>query len=251
MRLDDICSVLRHSFNFLLGILVFLAVISSLNLIGGLPFDLLDLAIITTLVGAAGYSPALWSRLLGGKKTDVSRETESSEVYKSPPAEIPAVEIKEEEFKVEKIEKPRVAKAAVREQNEGKLTGEDFMFLLGLGLFILFLALAHPSTPSLSHDTLIFWMSVTMLFLSMAPDYVNREKAREWLEEYGESRLEGLYRRIYEVARDSERYFSSDRFFLVGIALTILAVITLFHTGEIPEPVFGISYGIFMRAILV
>lgn len=181
----------------------------------------------------------------------MDRESGPPEEPEPPTAEVPTTEVKGEEAEVGKIKEARAAEMAAGEQNEGKLTGEDLMFLLGLGLFVLFLALAHPSTPSLSHSTLIFWMSITLLFLSMAPDYVNRETAREWLKEYRNTRLEGLYRKIYEVARDSERYFSSDRFFIAGIALTILAVTILFYTGEIPEPVFGISYGAFMRAILV
>lgn len=66
MSIDDICSVLRYVFNFLLGILIFLTVVNSLNLVGGLPFDLLNLAIVATLIGVAGYLPVFWSSLKGG-----------------------------------------------------------------------------------------------------------------------------------------------------------------------------------------
>lgn len=65
---------------------------------------------------------------------------------------------------------------AVENESSG-LTDYDFVFLLGLGLFIVFLVLSHPSTPGIAHGTLIFWMSITMLFLSIAPDYVNEDVA--------------------------------------------------------------------------
>lgn len=149
------------------------------------------------------------------------------------------------------VEDREVERLGERGRGRSELTGEDFMFLLGLGLFILFLVLAHPSTPGFTHQSLIFWMSVTMLFLSMAPDYVNVEMAKEWLEEYKGSRVEGFYRRIYNAARNGDEYFSSGNFFVAGVLLTILAVFLLFYTGEIKGFVFGISYGAFMRAILV
>lgn len=134
---------------------------------------------------------------------------------------------------------------------EKELMGEDYMFLLGLGLFISFLALAHPIAPEIPHQILLFWMSITMLLLSMAPDYVNREQARKWLEEYRNTKLEGLYRRIFNVAENSDRYFSSKKFFLLGILLALTAVFVFFYTGEVQEIIFGISSGVFIRAILV
>ncbi len=135
-------------------------------------------------------------------------------------------------------------------KSKGDLTGEDYLFLIGLGLLILFLVLSHSWTPEVVHSGLIFWMSVTLLFLSMAPDYVNREVARGWLQEYKGSRVENFYRKVYNVTRNSEKYFNSGNFFVVGIILTILSVFVLFYTGEIQEALFGVSYGAFVRAIL-
>lgn len=139
---------------------------------------------------------------------------------------------------------------SLRKNLEGGLSGEDFLFLLGLGLFILFLVLAHPLTPGLAHQSLILWASITMLFLSMAPDYVNRETAKKWMETYKDSRVGGFFERIYGVAQDSDRYFGHEKFFVAGILMTLVAVIALFYTGRIQEVPFGISYGILMRAIL-
>lgn len=142
-------------------------------------------------------------------------------------------------------------KSRQRSHISSDIAGEDFLFLLGLSLFILFLVLAHPSTPSVSHQTIIFWMSVALLFLSMAPDYLNRQVAMDWLNEYRSTRFEVFYRRIWTIAENSDRYFSSDKFFILGVLLTILAIGALFYTGEIQEWIFGISYGVFMRALLV
>lgn len=149
------------------------------------------------------------------------------------------------------VEDHEVEMLGKRGRDQSELTGEDFMFLLGLGLFILFLVLVHPSTPGFTYQSLIFWMSVTMLFLSMAPDYVNVDRAKEWLDEYKGSRVEGVYRKVYNAARNGDEYFSSGNFFVAGVLLTILAVFLLFYTGEIQVIIFGISYGFFMRAILV
>lgn len=83
MNLNDILSILRQTFNLLLGILVLLAMISSLEFIEQPPIDLLDLAFVTTFVGAAGYSPVIWSRLKGDEVApDVS--TKDSKDSKSP-----------------------------------------------------------------------------------------------------------------------------------------------------------------------
>ncbi len=138
-----------------------------------------------------------------------------------------------------------------REEEGSGLSGNDFLFLIGLGLLIFYLVLNLPYTPSVAHIGLLFWMSVSMLFLSMAPDYLNEERAREWSEHYEGTKLEGLYGRIHSVASNGDRYFSSGKFFAAGVVLTLLAVAVLFWRGEIPEYLFGISYGVLMRAILV
>lgn len=137
-----------------------------------------------------------------------------------------------------------------KRKSEG-LSGEDFMFLLGLGLFITFLALAHPSTWDLAHSELIFWMSATLLFLSMVPDYVNKEVASEWLEKYRNTKVEGIYERIYHIAENGDRYFNSRKFFIGGVLLTLAAIVVLFYAGMIIEILFGVSYGFLMRAILI
>lgn len=153
---------------------------------------------------------------------------------------------------------PRKRRGEKEKQEDGKneekdegLSGEDYLFLLGLGLFITYLIIAHPKTPSMRHGMLILSTSVTMLVLSMASDYLNREVAEEWMTEYRGTRLEGFYTKIYNIAKNSGKYFDSDTFFVTGVILTILAIVVLFMTGEIQGVIFGTSYGAFMRAILV
>lgn len=135
--------------------------------------------------------------------------------------------------------------------NEKRLTGTDFLFLMGLALLITFLVLTHPRTPDLIHHTLLFWMSITLLIFSMTPDYINVERAHKWVNDYSGSRLEGLYRKILNITEASYRYFNSKNFFITAIVLTLSGIVTLFYTGEIIESIFGVSYGVFMRAILV
>lgn len=131
---------------------------------------------------------------------------------------------------------------------ESRLSGLDVLFLIGLGLFIFFLFLVHPWTGSFVYDDLVFWSSVTMLFLSMAPDYVNKETAGEWLEEYRGAKVQGLYERVYRLVESG--YFDSDFFFALGIVLSIDGFVFMFMTGWITNPVFGVSYGVLLRAIL-
>lgn len=135
----------------------------------------------------------------------------------------------------------------------GGLTGGDYTFLLGLGLFIFFLFLAHPSTFTITHQVVVFWVSVTLLFLSMAPDYVNRETAREWMQNYRRTKLAGLYNKIYSVARNGDRYFNSRNFIIAGIVLTVLTEITILRgiAGiEVQEFLFGIALALYVRGIL-
>lgn len=133
---------------------------------------------------------------------------------------------------------------------ENGLSKNDVLFLIGLGLFIVFLSLAHPSTPEIAHQTLMFYTSVTALFLSMAPDYINRETAEEWLKEYRDTRLEGLYRRIHGIARKGDRYFGSTTFFLIGSVFVIAGVFALSRTGEVYESLYGLGWGALLRSII-
>lgn len=133
------------------------------------------------------------------------------------------------------------------------LTGEDYAFLVGLGLFIFFLFLAHPSTLTLGHQVVIFWISITLLFLSMAPDYVNRKTARGWMEDYRRTRLAGFYSKIYSVARNGDRYFNPQNFVISGIILTVITVVITLRgvvgTG-VQEFLFGIALALYVRGIL-
>ncbi len=131
-----------------------------------------------------------------------------------------------------------------------KLSGLDFLFLIGLALFIIYLFLAHPWTTKFAFSVLILWTSLTALFLSMAPDYINKDTAKEWLSEYRDTKVQGLYAKIYKLVEKGGKYLDSDFFFILGILLTISAIVFMFLSGSITNPIFGLSYGAFLRAIL-
>lgn len=132
-----------------------------------------------------------------------------------------------------------------------RLTSEDFAFLLGLGLFILFLVLSHPSTPKIEYQGLIFWMSLTLLFLSIAPEYVNVKTAKRWMEDRKGKRVEGLYRRIYCVIRKGEKYLKADYFFFAAILIFLIGLFLYYRLGGMPQLAFGVSYGVFIKALLL
>lgn len=51
--------------------------------------------------------------------------------------------------------------------SQNRLEKNDYIFLIGLGLLILFLLIEHPMTPSFSYNALLFWMAFSMLLKSM------------------------------------------------------------------------------------
>lgn len=132
-----------------------------------------------------------------------------------------------------------------------RLTSKDLMFLLGLGLFILFLVLSHPNTPKIEYQGLIFWMSLTLLFLSIAPEYVNAKIAKRWLEDRRGRKVEGLYRCIYFMIRKGGKYLKTDHFFSAAILIFLIGLFLYYRLGEMPQLAFGVSYGVFIRALLV
>lgn len=132
-----------------------------------------------------------------------------------------------------------------------RLTSEDFTFLLGLGLFILFLVLSHPNTSKFEYQSLIFWMSLTLLFFSIVPEYVNAKIAKKWLGDHRGKRIAGLYRHIYHMILKGRNHLKADFFFFTAILIFLIGVFFYVQSGEMPQFAFGVSYGAFVRALLV
>ena len=130
------------------------------------------------------------------------------------------------------------------------LSSNDYLFLIGLGAFIVYLVLVHPSTPVLPYQNLLFWMSVTVLFLSMAPDYVNSEVTWEWLKEYKNTKLGGFYRKVHELSKNSDKYLSWPTFLTIGSILAIAGFLVFIYTAEISELLYGIAWGAVLRGML-
>lgn len=136
------------------------------------------------------------------------------------------------------------------------LTGNDWLFLLGLGVFILFLALAHPLTPEIRHGEFLFWAAVTALVISMAPDYVDEEEWRERAKEWGEGdakmgrRETGPYRYLLSVKRYLEG-MTGERYLGIALALASIGIILYAATGRLNYVPFGAAYGVAMKALLI
>ncbi len=147
------------------------------------------------------------------------------------------------------IEKKNKLTRAAKIIGRHQTSGENFLFLTGLGLFAFYLIMVHPSTPNFLFETIVFWMATTILILSIAPDYLNHQVIQQWLTKHKDSKLESLYEKAHYAAQTSHKYLNPT-IFIAAFILTLTAIAILLFTGDISEAYFGISYGLFMKALL-
>jgi len=125
----------------------------------------------------------------------------------------------------------------------------EFLFLTGLGLLILYFILANPATPNFHYSTTVFWMAATLLVLTIVPDYLNYQSTQQWLIKRKNSKTQSFYEKLQRSAQATHRHFNSI-LFCAAFLLTLTAIANLLLTGAVLESHFGASYGLFMKAVL-